>query len=203
MPLTPDSRRIISQIRDHLWAGGYPDPMQNAEQLAFLFFFYLFEGTDEARVRAARRPGSEPYISAFAGAWTLKNPLNARQKGQETVPAEFLRWSSWANALNGDRLVTWVRDEVFPFYAAIAQNGTTNFMEGARLAIDEPTVLSQVVTRVNELRLETLDSDTKGDLFEHVLPDQASRRARPVPHAQAHHPRYRPDGRPADQRDSL
>lgn len=169
MPLTADSRRLISQIRDHLWAGGYPDPMQNAEQLAFLFFFYLFEGTDEARVRAARRPGAAPYTSVFAGEWTLRNPLNAREKGQERVPAEFLRWSSWANALNGDRLVIWVRDEVFPFYAEIAANGTTNFMEGARLTIDEPTVLSQVVTRVNELRLETLDADTKGDLFEHVL----------------------------------
>lgn len=94
MPLTADSRRLIDQIRDHLWAGGYPDPMQNAEQLAFLFFFYLFEGADEARVRAARRPGAEPYRSAFAGNWTLRNPLNAREKGHEVVPAEFLRWSS-------------------------------------------------------------------------------------------------------------
>ena len=44
-----------------------------------------------------------------------------------------------------------------------------NFMAQARLAIDEPTVLTQVVTLVNELRLEQADPDTKGDLFEHVL----------------------------------
>jgi type I restriction enzyme M protein len=42
-------------------------------------------------------------------------------------------------------------------------------MSQARLTIDEPTVLTQVVTLVNELRLEQADPDTKGDLFEHVL----------------------------------
>lgn len=169
MPLTPELRRGVDQIRDYLWAGGYPDPMQNAEQLSFLFFFYLFESADAAAVRRARRPGSAPHASIFDGEWTLRNPLNARERGAETIPRELLRWSSWANALTGDRLVMWVRDEVFPFYAEIAANGVTNFMEGARLSIDEPTVLSQVVAKVNELRLEEVDADTKGDLFEHVL----------------------------------
>ena len=168
MPLTPELRHAVDQIRDYLWAGGYPDPMQNAEQLSFLFFFYLFESADAARLRAARRPGAPPYTSVFAGEWTLRNPINARA-GETTVPCDRLRWSSWARALNGDRLVTWVRDEVFPFYAEVAGNGPTNFMEGARLTIDEPTVLTQVVSKVDELRLERMDADTKGDLFEHVL----------------------------------
>jgi type I restriction enzyme M protein len=44
-----------------------------------------------------------------------------------------------------------------------------SFMAQARLVIDEPTVLTQVVTLVNELRLEQADPDSKGDLFEHVL----------------------------------
>ncbi|MEM6742972.1 MAG: N-6 DNA methylase, partial [Pseudomonadota bacterium] len=169
MPLTPDLRRAVDQIRDYMWAGGYPDPMQNAEQLSFLFYFYLAEGADAVRVRAARRPGADPYESAFSGEWTLRNPLNAQSQGQIAVPAERLRWSHWANALNGDRLVTWLRDEVFPFFADRAGNGPVNFLDGARLQLDEPTVLSQVVSKVNDLRLETLDADTKGDLFEHVL----------------------------------
>ena len=37
MPLTPDMRRSIDQIRDYLYGGGYPDPVTNAEQLSFLF----------------------------------------------------------------------------------------------------------------------------------------------------------------------
>jgi type I restriction enzyme M protein len=35
MPLTPDMRRAIEQIRDCLFDGGYPDPVSNAEQLSF------------------------------------------------------------------------------------------------------------------------------------------------------------------------
>ena len=107
MPLTPDLRRGIDRIRDYLFGGGYPDPAQNAEQLSYLFYFYMFEAADAARVRAARRPGAEVYASAFDGEWTLRNPRNARTPGEETVSRSTLRWSSWANALNGERLVTW------------------------------------------------------------------------------------------------
>ena len=169
MPLTPELRRGIDRIRDYLFGGGYPNPAQNAEQLSFLFFFYMFEAADASRVRAARRPGAERYASTFDGAWPLRDPRNARTPGEETVPRDNLRWSSWANALSGERLVTWVREEVFPFYAEVAAEGVTDFMAGARLVIDEPTVLSQVVSQVNDLHLERVDADTKGDLFEHVL----------------------------------
>ena len=169
MPLTPELRRGIDRIRDYLFGGGFPDPAQNAEQLSYLFFFYMFEAADAARIRTARRPGAEGYASAFEGEWVLRNPRNARAPGEEAVPGDTLRWSSWANALNGERLVSWVREEVFPFYASVAAEGVTNFMAGARLVIDEPTVLSQVVSLVNDLHLEQVDADTKGDLFEHVL----------------------------------
>ena len=169
MPLTPELRRGIDRIRDYLFAGGYPDPAQNAEQLSFLMYFYMFEAAEAARVRRARRPGARPYAGAFTGEWRLRNPRNSRAPGAETVPREHLRWSGWANALNGQRLVSWVREEVFPFHAGIAAEGVTDFMADARLVIDEPTVLSQVVSQVNDLHLERVDADTKGDLFEHVL----------------------------------
>lgn len=42
-------------------------------------------------------------------------------------------------------------------------------MRGARLGIDDPTVLTQVIRLVDGLRLDQADADTKGDLFEHVL----------------------------------
>ncbi|MHB1233631.1 MAG: HsdM family class I SAM-dependent methyltransferase [Burkholderiales bacterium] len=168
MPLTPDTRRKIDQIRDYLFGGGYPDPMNNAEQLAFLFYFYLSEGQDKestARARIAK----QTYASLFAGEWVLKNPLNAPQEGQKTIPKEQLRWSIWARAMSGENLVRFVRDEVFPFYAEMAERYAVNFMEGSRLGIDDPTVLTQVINLVDELRLDQADADTKGDLFEHVL----------------------------------
>ena len=169
MPMTPDLRRGVDRIRDYLFGGGYPNPAQNAEQLSFLIYFYMFEAADAARVRAARRPSAPSYTSAFDGNWHLHNPRNAPEEGVETVPRDLLRWSSWAHALNGERLVNWVREEVFPFHAELAANGATDFMEGARLVIDEPTVLTQVVSQLNDLHLDRVDADTKGDLFEHVL----------------------------------
>lgn len=168
MPFTPDMRRKVDQIRDYLYGGGYPDPLSNAEQLSFLFFFYMMEGIDAANLRQAKATKRD-YTSLFAGDWTLRNPLNAPAKGVETIPRERMRWSSWANAMSGEQLVTFMRDEVFPFFAAIGDAFGMSFMAQARLAIDEPTVLTQVVTLVNELRLEQADPDTKGDLFEHVL----------------------------------
>lgn len=167
MVMTPDLRRKVDQIRDYLYGGGYPNPVLNAEQLAFMFFFYLVEGLDADNELRAQATG-RPYKSMFAGDWELRNPLNAPEKGQETIPAEKLLWSRWS-VMAGEQLVRFVRDEVFPFYSGVADRSAMNFMEGARLSIDEPTVLTQVVSLVDQLRLDQEDADTKGDLFEHVL----------------------------------
>ncbi|MEI6318775.1 MAG: N-6 DNA methylase [Pseudomonadota bacterium] len=168
MSLTPEMRRDVDQIRNYLFGGGYPDPVSNAEQLAFLFFFYLVEGID-AENQARAKVLKQPYISMFAGDWTLKNPLNAPAAGQTTIPKARFCWSVWATGLSGEQLVRFLRDEVFPFFTEIAGGSAVNFMHGARLVIDEPTVLTQVVTLVDGLRLDRSDADTKGDLFEHVL----------------------------------
>jgi len=167
MPLTPDMRRSIDQIRDYLFGGGYPDPVSNAEQLSFLFFFYLVEGID-AENKMKAKVLKTPYESLFAGDWQIKNPLNA-ENGQTTIPRDRFRWSVWAKGLSGEALVRFLRDEVFAFFAEMGEKAAHNFMDGARLAIIDPTVLTQVVNLVDGLRLDAADSDTKGDLFEHVL----------------------------------
>ena len=166
MPLTPEMRNDIDQIRNYLFGGGYPDPVSNAEQLSFLFFFYLIEGIDlENQARATVL--KQPYTSIFSGIWSIRNPLNA--PGQSAIPRDRFRWSIWAKAMSGETLVRFVRDEVFPFFDDVAGNSAVNFMHGARLVIDEPTVLTQVVALVDGLHLDRADADTKGDLFEHVL----------------------------------
>lgn len=167
MPFTPNMRRSIDQIRDYLYGGGYPDPVSNAEQLSFLFFFYLVEGIDSENKMKARVM-KRPYSSVFDGEWTVKNPLNA-DEGRTTTPRERFKWSVWAKAMSGEALVRFLRDEVFAFFAEMGEQGVTNFMDGARLSIVDPTVLTQVVNLVDNLHLDDADADTKGDLFEHVL----------------------------------
>lgn len=129
MPLTPDMRRSIDQIRDYLFGGGYPDPVSNAEQLSFLFFFYLVEGID-AENKMKAKVLKTPYESLFAGDWTIKNPLNA-EHGQTTIPRDRFRWSVWAKGLSGEALVRFLRDEVFAFFAEMGEAAAHNFMDGA------------------------------------------------------------------------
>jgi type I restriction enzyme M protein len=168
MVFTSELRRKLDQIRDYLYGGGYPDPLSNAEQLSFLFFFYMIESLDASNVRQSKALG-RPYTSIFEGDWEVKNPLNRPDEDTKTVTRDRMRWSKWAAAMNGQPLVNWVRDEVFPFFVEVGDRYGMNFMANARLAIDDPVVLSQVVTLINDLHLEDQDPDTKGDLFEHVL----------------------------------
>ena len=63
MPFTPDMRRKVDQIRDYLYGGGYPDPLSNAEQLSFLFFFYMIEGIDAANLRQAKATGPRLHVA--------------------------------------------------------------------------------------------------------------------------------------------
>jgi len=167
MPLTPKMRQDLWDIENYLFGGGYPDPVSNAEQLSFLFFFYLVEGIDAENAHKAKVM-KQPYASLFAGEWALKNPLNATD-GKPTILRDRFRWSVWARALTGEALVRFVRDEVFAFYAEMGAQAAQNFMSGARLTIIEPTVLTQVIGKVDELRLDQSDADTKGDLFEDLL----------------------------------
>ena len=105
MPFTSEMRNGVEQIRNYLYGGGYPDPVSNAEQVSYLFFFYLVEGLDQEnadRARAAKRP----HTGIFEGdPWTLKNPINAPAKGVTTIPRSRFRWSVWARGLNGPALV--------------------------------------------------------------------------------------------------
>jgi type I restriction enzyme M protein len=169
MPFTPELRQKVDQIRDYLYGGGYPDPVSNAEQLAFLLYFNLAEPLD-AQHAARARVTKQRYTSIYAGEWPLKNPLNGINfSGEQTISREVFRWSRWAKVFSGENLVRFVRDEVFPFFAEVADRSAVNFMDGARLGIDEPTVLTQAINKIDELRLDSADADTKGDLFEHVL----------------------------------
>jgi type I restriction enzyme M protein len=118
MPLTPDMRRSIDQIRDYLFGGGYPDPVSNAEQLSFLFFFYLVEGID-AENKLKAKVLKIPCVSLFEGEWT--------------IPRSSFRWSVWAKGLSGEALVRFVRDEVFAFFAEMGETSRAQ-LHGRRAA---------------------------------------------------------------------
>ncbi len=162
MPLTSEIRQNLDSIRDYLFGGGFPDPLSNAEQLSYLFYFNLMEYVDQNNALIDKQ-----YKSIYDGKWSVKNPLNSKDNSHK-IPKKNFKWSIW-RSMSGPELVSFVRDEVFSFHEEIASKGVTNFMAGARLGIDEPVVLNQVISKIDELNLYKLDPDTKGDLFEFVL----------------------------------
>lgn len=149
MPINADIQAKIDHIRNVLYGGGFPNPVNNAEQLSYLFFFYLAEQLDENNQDIAQISG-QPYTSFFAG------------------ENEKFRWNVWT-LKKGQDLVNFTRDSVFPFYAKIARDSHMDFMAQARLQIDDPAILSTILHKVGDLKLENQDPDTKGDLFEYIL----------------------------------
>ena len=43
MALNINIKENLDKIRDYLNGGGFPDPLTNAEQLSFLFYFNIFK----------------------------------------------------------------------------------------------------------------------------------------------------------------
>ena len=134
MPLTNELRSKIDSIRRYLYGGGFPNPLENAVQLSYFFYFDLIEKIDQnLKLR------DKEYKSIFIGQWELKN-LNNALSGEKKIDCEKLRWSVWSNTLSGESLVTFVRDEVFPFYEKTSSKGFINIFDRAKLSIDEPVV---------------------------------------------------------------
>ena len=163
MSLNLEFRNKIDQIRKYLYGGGFPNPLENAVQLSYFFYFNLIEKIDQNLILR-----NKDYKSIFSGKWKLKNKINSFNDNDK-IDCDKFRWSIWSRSLSGEKLVTFIRDEVFPFYEIQSLNGFHNIFERAKLSIDEPVVLVQVLKLVNELNLDEQNSDTKGDLFEYVI----------------------------------
>lgn len=76
------------------------------------------------------------------------------------MPRDRFRWSAWARVLTGENLSRFLRDEVFPFYNEVAGSSAINFIDGSRLVIDEPVVLTQIIGKVDGLRLDEHDASS-------------------------------------------
>ena len=124
-----------------------------------------------ANLRQAKATGPRLRLPLRGWLDAAQSALNAPDERRgDACRASGCVGRAWANAMSGEQLVTFVRDEVFPFFAGVSATplAWASWRRRVCPSTSRPC-WPRVVTLVNELRLEQADPDTKGDLFEHVL----------------------------------
>lgn len=146
--LTTKQRNAIDKLWLEFHTGGITNPLTVIEQISFLMFARLLDVQETTAERQAER---------------TKKPFKGRFNGKN----DPRRWKSFKQ-LDGQKMLSMVRDEVFPHFRKL--NGGTTFaeyMQDAQLMIQKPSLLVSAVGMIDELDLA--EGDAKGDLYEHLL----------------------------------
>jgi type I restriction enzyme M protein len=146
----PDLRSRLDRITNLLFSGGVNNPITYIEQISYLIYLKLLDEAENERELQARLTGQ--HTSLF--------PQQAAR----------YRWSQW-RFLSGDRLLKFVRDEVFPYLGSLVREepDVAAYFQDARLQIEDPNVLKEVVDEIDHIAFARLGTDVKGDIFEYLL----------------------------------
>lgn len=137
-------RSELDRLWDRMWAGGLTNPATIIDQLACLLYLRQLDDNDVRRLR-----DGETTASVF-----------------QTDPA--VAWSAW-RTMPADKMLPFVRDRVFPWLRDHARRAGEDLamFSDSQLAIKTPELLDLAVRTVD--RIGSLDADTPGDVFEHIL----------------------------------
>jgi len=150
--ITGELRNKVDKLWEEFWTGGITNPLTVIEQISFLMFARNLDYRESLNERKARRSKDPDSIKLM-----FKGPDDQR------------RWKNLLNITDNRELLRVVRDEVFPHFKKIGNNGSTysEYMADAQLMIQKPSLLQKAISMINGLPLE--HSDTKGDLYEYLL----------------------------------
>ena len=138
---------------DALWldfhSGGISNPITVIEQISYLMFLRLLDLNEARQESRAQRLGKD-------------------YKGLYGPEQQDLRWQNFKQ-LGGDKMLTLVRDQVFPFMRKeVAEHSALGkYLADANCLIPTGNLLVKAVNAISELPLEK--GDTKGDLYEYLL----------------------------------
>jgi type I restriction enzyme M protein len=149
--MNQEIRRKLDRITNILFAGGVNNPITYIEQISYLIYLKLLDERE-----------SEITIQQKLGA--------TRAKTLYPDQAKRYRWTEWRHQ-SGDKLVKFVRDEVFPYMSSINSDNQhiASYFRDAQLEIHDPAVLKQVVDEIDTISFSKLGSDVKGDIYEYML----------------------------------
>ncbi len=159
--ITGEMRSLVDKIWNHFWTGGISNPLTVIEQFTYLLFIRRLDEQETARERKANLTNKK-----------IQNPLYTKDQ-------QDLRWSVFTNKdpqVMFD-LFTTVQEDKLNIFQHMKQVGEAGgvfaeYMKGATFMIPTPRLLDQVVQDIK--KIEMVDRDTKGDLYEYLLSKIAS-----------------------------
>jgi type I restriction enzyme M protein len=152
--ITGELKSKIDKLWEEFWTGGVTNPLTVIEQITFLMYARLLDMNESSDEKKSQRTGQ-----------AFKHRFSEKQ--------QHIRWKNLVHIESADKLLSTVRDELFPYFkdtASVESNEGTlfaEFMKDAQLMIQKPSLLMKAVEMVSELPLR--QGDTKGDLYEYLL----------------------------------
>ncbi len=153
--LDTELKSKIKKLWDRFWSGGITNPIYAIEQMSYLLFMRKLEDEDSKRIQEANFTG-EKYNSIFKD-------------------YEDCKWSSWTKK-NPDDILSFVRNNVFPFMANLGGKGSlySQYMKEANFGIPTSSLLIEAVNIINDMHIKEQNQDTQGDLYEFLLSELQS-----------------------------
>ncbi|MEQ1836381.1 MAG: class I SAM-dependent DNA methyltransferase [Candidatus Nitrotoga sp.] len=147
------NNQVKSDI-DRLWLdcamGGISNSLIIIEQISFLIFARLLDIEETQHEQNTLRPGESPH-HLFR------------------IDQQTLRWQNWSRMSDGEDMLKFVRDEVFPHLRILGGKKFTfsEYMKNVSLQISKASLLVSVVEQIERLPLD--NTDIQGDLYEYLL----------------------------------
>ena len=123
--LTSDLKQSIDALWQSFWSNGMQDHLNALKHISYLLFIKKLEDTENNKIIAAK-DAKKKYESIFDN-------------------NEPMRWSVWKN-YEGRKMLSHVRDKVFPFIKNIKSNGKLHLDLGeSNFEITSPILLQNAV----------------------------------------------------------
>jgi type I restriction enzyme M protein len=152
--MNQEIRSRLDRICNILWSGGLAVPTLFVEQISYLIYLKLLDER-EAELELKSR-----LLKTKSGNGKLLFPDQASR----------YRWNNW-RFKSGNELRNFLRDDVFPYMASLLKEEpqVAIYFQDARMEIDDPHVLKEVVDGLDGFNFAKLGPDVKGDIFEYLL----------------------------------
>ena len=141
----------VDKLADKFFANGIVTPTAYIEQISFLFFAKMLEEQENDRIQAAKVAG-KTYKSIF------------------DKENEKFRWSVWSQMPDTQEMFKFVRDDLITFFQTEIQDheDVKKFFREVRFLIPDAILLSEVVDIIDKIEFNKIDTDVKGDMYEHL-----------------------------------